>query len=129
MYPDNPNWQGWWGDEPPFRVPVFVLTHRKLKSMEMSGGTTFHFVDATPQEVLALASAAAGGPDVRVGGGVSTVRAFLKAGLVDQLHVAIRPILLGRGVNLWHELRGFEDGYQVRTETAESGTVHITFTR
>ena len=80
-------------------------------------------------EVLARATAVAGGKDVRVGGGVSTVRDFLKAGLVDRLHVAIAPILLGRGINLWSDLRGFEDGYQVRTETAESGTVHVTFTR
>lgn len=128
-FPDDPNWNGWWGDEPPFRVPVFVLTHRKLESIEMSGGTTFHFVDASPPEVLARATAAAGGKDVRVGGGVSTVREFLKAGLVDQLHVAIAPILLGRGTNLWDDLRGFEDGKHLRTETAESGTVHVTFTR
>lgn len=128
-FPDDPDWNGWWGDEPPFRVPVYVLTHRTRGSMDMSGGTTFHFVTATPQEVLATATTAAGGKDVRVGGGISTVREFLKAGLVDRLHVAIAPILLGRGMNLWSDLRGFEDGYHVRTETAESGTVHVTFTR
>ncbi len=128
-YPDDPNWKGWWGDEPPFRVPVFVLTHRALGPMSMAGGTTFQFVAATPQEVLAQATAVADGKDVRVGGGVSTVREFLKAGLVDQLHVGIAPIVLGRGVNLWSDLRGFENGYQVQTETAESGTVHITFSR
>jgi len=128
-FPDDPDWKGWWGDEPPFHVPVFVLTHRTLDSIDMSDGTTFHFVAATPHEVLAQATAAAGGKDVRVGGGVSTVREFLKAGLVDQLHVAIAPILLGRGINLWSDLRGFEDGYQARTETAESATVHVTFTR
>jgi dihydrofolate reductase len=128
-FPDDPEWKGWWGDEPPFRVPVFVLTHRKRESIEMAGGTTFHFVDATPPEVLAQATAAADGKDVRVGGGVSTVREFLTAGLVDQLHVAISPILLGRGINLWDDLRGFEDGYEVHTEAAESGTVHVTFAR
>jgi dihydrofolate reductase len=128
-YPDDPDWKGWWGDEPPFRMPVFVLTHRRLDSMEMSGGTTFHFVATTPHEVLEQATAVADGKDVRVGGGVSTVRAFLKAGLVDQLHVAITPILLGRGSNLWRDLRGFEDGFAVKTETAESGTVHLTFAR
>ena len=128
-FPDDPDWTGWWGDEPPFRVPVFVLTHRTRDSIDMSGGTTFHFVNATPQEVLAAATTAAGGKDVRVGGGISTVREFLKAGLVDRLHVAIAPILLGRGMNLWSDRRGFEDGYHVRTETAESGTVHVTFTR
>jgi len=128
-FPDDPSWKGWWGDEPPFRVPVFVLTHRDLESIDMAGGTTFHFVDATPPAVLAQATAVAGGKDVRVGGGATTVREFLKAGLVDQLHVAIVPILLGRGTNLWSELRGFENGYQVRSETAESGIVHVTFTR
>ena len=128
-FPDDPDWKGWWGDEPPFRAPVFVLTHRKRASIEMAGGTTFHFVKATPLEILAQAHAAAGGKDVRVGGGVSIVREFLKVGLVDQLHVAIAPILLGRGINLWNDLRGFEDAYQVRAETAESGTVHVTFAR
>lgn len=127
-YPDNPDWLGWWGDEPPFHMPVFVLTHRKHDSIEMSG-TTFHFLEATTHEVLAQAIAAAGGKDVRVGGGASTVRAFLKAGLVDELHVAVAPILLGRGINLWSDLRGFHVGYEVQTETAESGTVHVTFTR
>ena len=128
-YPDDPDWNGWWGDEPPFHVPVFVLTHRKRDSLAMSDGTTFHFVEATTGAVLERATAAAGGKDVRVGGGISTVREFLTAGLVDQLHVAIAPILLGRGINLWSDLRGFEDGFDVRTETAESGTVHVTFTR
>lgn len=128
MFPDDPDWKGWWGDEPPFHCPVFVLTHRNRDSIEMSG-TTFHFVSADPHDVLAAATAVAGGKDVRVGGGVSTVREFLKAGLVDQLHVAIVPIVLGRGVNLWSDLRGFEDGYEVRTEAAESGVVHVTFSR
>jgi dihydrofolate reductase len=128
-FPDDPDWKGWWGNEPPFRVPVFVLTRRKRDSIDLSGGTTFHFVNATAQAVLERATAAAGGKDVRVGGGVSTVREFLKAGLVDRLHVAIAPILLGRGINLWDDLRGFEDGYQVQAETAESGTVHVTFAR
>lgn len=128
-YPDDPDWKGWWGDEPPFHVPVFVLTHRKLDSMAMRDGTTFHFLEATPQNALAQATAVAGGKDVRVGGGITTVREFLKAGLVDQLHVAVVPILLGRGINLWSDLRGFEDGYDVLTEAAESGIVHVTFTR
>jgi dihydrofolate reductase len=121
-FPDDPNWNGWWGEEPPFHVPVFVLTHRKLPPMEMVGGTTFH-------EALSRATAVAGGKDVRVGGGASTVREFLKAGLVDRLHIAIVPIILGRGINLWSDLRGLEEGSDVVTETAESGIVHITFTR
>jgi dihydrofolate reductase len=95
----------------------------------MTGGTTFHFVAETPHEVLARATAVAGDMDVRIGGGVTTVKQFLEAGLVDRLHVAIAPILLGRGNNLWSDLRGFEAGFDVVSETAESGTVHVTFTR
>lgn len=128
-FPDDPDWNGWWGDEPPFRVPVFVLTHRTLPSIEMTGGTTFHFVQATPHDVLAQATAVANGKDVRIGGGASTVREFLKAGLVDRLHVAIAPIVLGRGINLWNDLRGLDLGCDVVNETAESGTAHVTFTR
>ena len=129
-FPDDPNWRGWWGDEPPFHVPVFVLTHTAPRpSIEMAGGTVFHFVSASPQEALDRALAAASGKDVRVGGGASTVRDFLKAGLVDQLHVAIAPILLGRGIRLWDDLRGLESGYSVTAETAESGVTHLTFRR
>jgi len=128
-FPDDADWNGWWGDEPPFRVPVFVLTHRQRDSLEMSGGTTFNFVALSPLEVLERATAVADGKDVRVGGGVSTVREFLKSGLVDQLHVAVAPIVLGRGINLWSDLRGLEVGFTVTTEVAESGTVHVTFVR
>ncbi|MFB9640974.1 dihydrofolate reductase family protein [Agromyces lapidis] len=126
---DDPDWRGWWGDEPPFRVPVFVLTHAPRPSIEMAGGTTFHFLDASPEEALAEATRAAGGADVRIGGGVRTVRSFLAAGLVDRLHVAIAPILLGRGLSLWEDLRGLERRYEVSSEIAESGTVHVTFRR
>ena len=129
-FPDDPDWRGWWGDEPPFHAPVFVLTRRAPKpSIEMTGGTTFHFIAATPQEALDRATDAAGGKDVRVGGGATVVRDFLTAGLVDQLHVAIAPILLGRGIRLWDDLRGLESDYDVTAETAESGTIHLTFRR
>lgn len=129
-FPDDPDWRGWWGDEPPFRVPVFVLTHGVPRaSIEMAGGTTFHFLSAPPQVALDRALEAAAGRDVRVGGGATVVRDFLRAGLVDELHVAIAPILLGRGIRLWDDLRGLESGYDVTTETAESGTVHVTFRR
>lgn len=128
-HPDDPDWKGWWGEEPPFHVPVFVLTHRSRPSLEMAGGTVFHFISATPEEALRRASDAAGGKDVRIGGGASVVRDFLKAGLVDRLHVGIAPILLGRGIRLWDDLRGLEAGYRVFSETAESGTVHVTFER
>ena len=129
-FPDDPDWQGWWGEEPPFRVPVFVLTHTAPRpSLEMAGGTTFHFLSATPTQVLDRALEVADGKDVRIGGGPPVVRDFLKAGLVDHLHVAIAPILLGGGVPLWDELRGWESGYQVEVDSAPSGTTHLTFRR
>jgi len=129
-FPDDPNWRGWWGDDPPFRIPVFVLTHTAPRpSIEMAGGTTFHFLSKAPPEALDRAHAVAGGKDVRTGGGPTVVRDFLKAGLVDQLHIAIAPILLGRGIRLWDDLRGLESGYRVTAETAESGTTHLTFRR
>ena len=128
-FPDDPEWKGWWGDEPPFRCPVFVLTHTARPSITFDNGTSFHFISATPHEALARALEAADGADVRIGGGASVARDFLAAGLVDQLHVAIAPILLGSGIRLWDDLRGLEAGYEVTSETAESGTVHLTFRR
>ena len=128
-HPDDPDWRGWWGEEPPFRVPVFVLTHTPRASIEMAGGTTFHFLATTPRSALDRAIEASGGNDVRIGGGPTVVRDFLKAGLVDQLHVAIAPIILGRGIRLWDDLRGLESDYQVTAETADSGTTHLTFRR
>lgn len=127
-FPDDPDWRGWWGDEPPFRAPVFVLTHDADRApIEFDNGTVFHFLSVTPEEALAKAKAAAGAQDVRIGGGVDTVREFLEAGLVDRLHVAITPILLGRGKSLWADLRGLEADRTVISEVAESGVVHMTF--
>jgi dihydrofolate reductase len=97
--------------------------------MEMEGGTTFHFLDATPAEALEVAREAAGGQDVRIGGGPTVVRDFLAAGLVDHLHVVQVPILLGRGVRLWDGLEGLEEQYQLEAATTPSGVVHLTFTR
>ncbi len=129
-FPDDPDWKGWWGDEPPFGCPVYVLTHTAPRpSIPMQGGTTFHFRSGAIEEVLAEATAAAGDQDVRVGGGAGTARAFLRAGLVDRLHVAIAPILLGQGIRLWDDLRGLDLTHAVTTEVAESGTLHVTFTR
>ena len=128
-YPDDPDWNGWWGDEPPFHCPVFVLTHKPRPAITMAGGTTFKFLDASPEAVLERANHAAGDDDVRIGGGATVVRDFLRAGLVDRLHVAIAPILLGRGIRLWDDLRGLESDYTVTTETAPSGTIHVTFRR
>ncbi len=128
-HPGDLDWQGWWGPNPPFGVPVFVLTHEQRPTLEMEGGTTFHFVQTSPEETLARAKEVAGDRDVRIGGGASVVRYYLAAGVVDRLHVAIAPILLGRGERLWENLRELEQGYEVTSEVASSGTIHVTFTR
>lgn len=128
--PDDPDWRGWWGDEPPFDWPVYVLTHSAPRpSIPMAGGTTFHFRTGTIEDVLAEATAAAGGRDVRIGGGIRTAREFLAAGLVDDLHVGIAPIVLGRGNRVWENLRGLEHTHSVATRVSESGTIHVTFAR
>ncbi|MFC6596987.1 dihydrofolate reductase family protein [Kitasatospora paranensis] len=122
-------WKGWWGENPPFHTPVFVLTHHPRPSLEMEGGTVFHFVDASPQEVLKQAREAAGDLDVRIGGGPTTVRQFLAEDLVDHLHVAVVPIVLGRGERLWDGLEGLEQRFRVESVTTPGGTTHLTFTR
>lgn len=123
------DWRGWWGDNPPFHTPVFVLTHYPRPSMEMDGGTTFHFIDATPQEALAQAQEAAGGLDVRIGGGPTVVRDFLAADLVDHAHFVIVPIILGRGVRVWDGLEGLEERFDIESVTTPSGVTHITMSR
>ena len=129
-FPDDPEWKGWWGDEPPYGTPVYVLTHTAPRpSIPMQGGTTFHFRSGAIEDVLAEATEAAGGLDVRVGGGYGTARDFLRAGLVDELHLLVAPVVLGRGNRLWDDLRGLELTHKVTTEVAESGTTHVTFTR
>jgi dihydrofolate reductase len=128
-FPDDPDWQGWWGDEPPFGMPVFVLTHTAPRPSLTLGETTFHFRSAAIEDVLTEAVEAANGLDVRIGGGVSTATAFVRAGLVDDLHVAVAPIVLGRGVRVWDGLAGLELTHQVTSEVAESGTTHVTFRR
>lgn len=126
---DDPQWRGWWGSTPPFRTPVFVLTHRPRPSIEMDGGTTFHFLDATPDDALAAAREAADGADVRVGGGADVVRQFLAARLIDHLHIVQVPIVLGRGSRLWEGLEGLEETYEVEAVGSPSGVVHLTLTR
>ncbi len=126
---DDPDWRGWWGPNPPFHTPVFVLTHHPRPSIEMEGGTTFHFLDASPAAALEVAREFADGRDVRLGGGVSTVREFLAAGLVDYLHVVVTPILLGRGVRLWDGLEALEKDYRIEATSSPSGVTHLTFTR
>jgi dihydrofolate reductase len=128
-FADDPNWRGWWGEEPPFGYPLLVLTHRERPPLEFANGTRFEFLVATPEEALERARGLAGGADVRIGGGASTVSAFLAAGLVDRLHVAMTPIVLARGVRLWDELRELERDYAVTSEIAESGVIHVTFER
>ena len=127
--PDDPDWRGWWGEEPPFEVPVFVLTHTPRPPIEFANGTGFRFLSASPEEALREAVAAAGDADVRVGGGARTAREFLRAGLVDDLHVGITPIVTGSGIRLWDDLRGLETGYRVTSQVAESGVTHVTFSR
>ena len=123
-------WKGWWGDNPPFHTPVYVLTHQLRPTLEMEGGTTFHFVDAEPAEVLRLARDAADGGDVRIGGGPSVVRAFLEADLIDHLHVVIVPILLGRGTRLWDGMEGLEERFpEIESVSTPSGVTHVIFNR
>ena len=122
-------WRGWWGDNPPFHTPVFVLTHYPRPSIEMEGGTVFHFIDASPQEALERATEAAGGLDVRIGGGPTMVREFLAAGLIDMMHLVQVPIVLGRGVRLWDGLEGIDEQFTIETVASPSGVAHLTFTR
>jgi dihydrofolate reductase len=122
-------WRGWWGPNPPFHTPVFVLTHHPRPSLELEGGTVFHFVAGSPREVLDRAREAAGGLDVRVGGGPTILRDFLAEDLVDTMHVAQVPIVLGRGVRLWDGLEGLEERYDVESVTSPSGITHLSFTR
>lgn len=128
-------WQGWWGDEPPFRTPVVVLTHHPRPVIEFDNGTSFHFVDAGPTEALRIARELAAergsGPDIRIGGGPTTTRAFLEADLVDHLHLVVVPIVLGRGERLWSSgLEGLQEHFgHVETVSSPSGAVHVIFTR
>ena len=125
---DDPDWKGWWGPNPPFHTPVFVLTHRPRPSIEMEGGTTYHFLDATPRGAIEQARAAADGGDVRLGGGPTVVRDFLAEGLVDHMHVAQVPIVLGRGVRLWDGLESLEQTYIIEAVTTPTGITHLIFT-
>lgn len=126
-WPDE-TWEGWWGEEPPFHTPVFVLTSRPREPL-VKGGTTFHFLDATPAEALVRAKAAADGLDVRIGGGVTTVLEFLEADLIDELHVAIAPVEYGTGLKLWDRPEDLEDRFHLERVTAPSGVTHCFFWR
>ncbi|HTS23617.1 MAG TPA: dihydrofolate reductase family protein [Casimicrobiaceae bacterium] len=127
-WPDE-NWKGWWGDEPPYRVPVFVLTQYARPALPMRGGTTFHFVTEGIHTALGRARAAAGGRDVRLGGGVSTVRQYLRAGLIDELHLAVRPVLLGSGEHLLRDIDARALGYECSKHVAGERALHVVLTR
>ena len=126
---DDPEWTGWWGANPPFHTPTFVLTHRPRSPIEMEGGTTFHFLDASPAEALDVAREAAAGQDVRIGGGPTVARDFIAAGLVDHIHLVQVPIVLGRGVRVWDGMEGLEESYEIETVSTPTGVTHLTFTR
>lgn len=123
-WPDDA-WKGWWGDEPPYHVPVFVLTHHARPSITMRGGTVFHFVTDGIHEARRLAIAAAGGQDVRIGGGAATIRQYLKEGLIDEMHVAIAPVLLGSGEALFAGLDLRTLGYQCNEHAATPLATHL----
>src|SRR5688572_27881361 len=110
----------WWGPNPPFHTPTFVLTHHPRPLIEMEGGTTFHFLDTTPAQALETAREAADGQDVRIGGGPTVVRSFLAAGLVDHMHLVQVPIVLGRGVRIWDGLEALEDRSEEHTSELQS---------
>jgi dihydrofolate reductase len=127
-WPDE-NWKGWWGDEPPYHVPTFVLTHHARAPLTMKGGTVFHFVTGGIHEALQRAREAAGERDVRIGGGVATVRQYLQAGLIDDLHLAMGPVLLGRGEPLFAGLDLRALGYECEKNVAGERTTHVLIRR
>jgi len=127
-WPDE-SWRGWWGDEPPYHVPTFVLTHHARPPLEMEGGTIFHFVTDGIEAALEQAREAAAGKDVRIGGGASTIRQYLQARLLDELRLAVVPVVLGRGESLFAGLDLPALGYQVSEHRAGEGALHVTLTK
>jgi dihydrofolate reductase len=128
-WPDD-GWKGWWGDNPPYHGPVFVLTHHPRTPIPMEGGTTFRFVTDGAHAALQRALEAAGGRDVRIGGGVGTIRQYLTAGLIDEMHLAIAPVLLGSGEHLLAGINALELGYQVAEHVPTAGAAtHVVLTK
>ena len=127
-WPDD-DWKGWWGDEPPYHCPVFVLTHHAREAIEMKGGTVFHFVAGGIESALEQARAAAGSGDVRIGGGVQTIRQYLQAGFIDEMHIAVSPVLLGAGEHLFGGLDLAALGYECTQYTPSPRAAHYFFGR
>ena len=123
-WPDE-SWKGWWGDEPPYHTPVFVLTHYPRAPLRMAGGTEFHFITGGIHAALVQARAAARGGDVRLGGGVATIRQYLQAGLIDELHLVLRPVLLGSGEHLLHGIDMHALGYRCSRSIAGERATHV----
>ena len=127
-WPDE-TWKGWWGDNPPYHAPTFILTHHARASIELEGGTTFHFVTDGIESALRQARAAAGDRDVKIGGGVDTVRQYLRAGLVDDMHLALAPVVLGRGEALFAGLDLRALGYRVVERATTDAATHLVLAR
>ena len=127
-WPDD-QWRGWWGKNPPYHGPVFVLTHHARSPIEMEGGTVFHFVTGGAGEAMERAREAAGGKDVQIGGGVSTIRQYLEAGLIDDLHFAIAPRLLGSGEHLFQGIDLVALGYECTSHVPTAAATHLTLTK
>jgi dihydrofolate reductase len=127
-WPDDA-WKGWWGENPPYHVPVFVLTHHARAPITMQGGTSFHFVTGGPVAALDLARAAAKGKDIRLGGGAATIRQYLAAGLIDELHLALSPVLLGRGEHLLAGIDTVKLGYRCTEHAASEHATHLVLTK
>ena len=127
-WPDE-SWRGWWGEEPPYHTPVFVLTHHPRPPLRMAGGTEFRFVTDGIHDALRQAKDAARGGDVRIGGGVATIRQYLQARLIDDLHLAMRPVLMGSGESLWRGLDAHALGYEVVERIAGERATHLIIRR
>ncbi len=123
-WPDD-SWKGWWGDTPPYHTPVFVLTHHSRAPLEMKGGTTFYFVSDGAESALKQAKVAAQGKDVRIGGGVATIRQYLAAGQIDEMHLAMSPVLLGEGESLFAGINSQQLGLKVARSVAGENATHV----
>ena len=119
------SWKGWWGEEPPYHTPVYVLTHHPRAPIKMKGGTEFFFITNGIESALQQAKAAAGGRDIRIGGGVATIRQYLRAGLIDELHLVIRPVLMGSGEHLWNGIDMHALGYECVKHVAGERAMHV----